>query len=90
MPDAVDPEAHCRMMSGIRSENTELENLMWQALRRPSFRFSLHSLDVPGRPDHVLPWHRVAIHAHGRHWKSHECRLFEFLTTRLERWRARQ
>ena len=89
VPDAVDPEAHSSMMSGIRCKNRELENLMWQGLHWPAFRFRLYSLDEPSRPDLVLPWQRVAIHFHGCLWLCHQCRLFGFPFTRPEFWGAK-
>ena len=89
MPDIVDPETRSRMMSGIRSKNTKPEMMVRRGLHRMGFRFRLHSPDVPGRPDLVLPRFRAAIYVHGCFWHGHDCHLFRFPTTRPEFWRSK-
>jgi DNA mismatch endonuclease (patch repair protein) len=40
------------------------------------FRFRLHRRDLPGRPDLVLPRHKLVIFVHGCFWHQHpDCRL---------------
>jgi len=76
-------------MSGIRSKNTKPEMMVRRGLHRMGFRFRLHSKDVPGRPDIVLPKYRAAIYVHGCFWHGHECHLFKFPSTRPEFWRTK-
>ena len=89
MPDVVDPETRSRMMSGIRSKNTKPEMIVRRGLHRMGFRFRLHSEEVPGRPDLILPRYRAAIYVHGCFWHGHECHLFKFPSTRPEFWRTK-
>lgn len=59
------------MMAGIKGRDTKPELLLRRALHRAGFRFRLHVRDLPGRPDVVLPRHRVAILVHGCFWHRH-------------------
>lgn len=50
-------------------------------------RFRLHRADLPGRPDIVLPRHRLAIFVHGCFWHRHPgCRLSSTPKTRVAFW----
>lgn len=89
MPDVVDSETRSRMMSGIRSKNTKPEMMVRRGLHRLGFRFRLHSADVPGRPDLVLPRYRVAIFVNGCFWHGHDCHLFKLPSTHPEFWRVK-
>jgi DNA mismatch endonuclease (patch repair protein) len=60
-----------RQMARVRSKNTEPEILVRRALHARGFRFRLHRRDLPGKPDVVLPKHRLAILVHGCFW--HGC-----------------
>ena len=71
MADVVDPVTRSRMMSGIGGANTKPELVLRRALHRAGLRFRLHARDLPGRPDVVLPRHRVAIFVHGCFWHRH-------------------
>ncbi|WP_263372763.1 very short patch repair endonuclease [Granulicella cerasi] len=61
-------------MAAIKGKNTTPELLVRSALHEMGYRFRLHRKDLPGRPDIVLPKHRVAIFVHGCFWHSHDCR----------------
>jgi DNA mismatch endonuclease (patch repair protein) len=77
------------MMSGIRSKDTKPEMLVRRYLHAKGFRFRLHSRNLPGKPDIVLPrWH-VAIFVHGCFWHWHDCRYFKLPKTRTEFWREK-
>jgi DNA mismatch endonuclease (patch repair protein) len=71
MADVVDPVTRSRMMSGIGSAHTKPELVLRRALHRAGLRFRLHARNLPGRPDVVLPRHRVAILVHGCFWHRH-------------------
>jgi DNA mismatch endonuclease, patch repair protein len=75
------------MMSGIRGQDTSPERLIRQELHRRGFRFRLHYKGLPGRPDIVLPKHRVVIQVHGCFWHRHNCHLFKWPATQSQRWR---
>jgi DNA mismatch endonuclease (patch repair protein) len=62
------------IMSRIRSKDTKPEMLVRKALHRLGFRFRLHALSLPGRPDIVLPKYKTIIQVKGCFWHGHTCR----------------
>jgi DNA mismatch endonuclease (patch repair protein) len=58
-------------MSRIRGRDTVPELLVRSALHRLGYRFRLNRKDLPGKPDIVLPKHRIAILVHGCYWHRH-------------------
>jgi DNA mismatch endonuclease (patch repair protein) len=89
LPDVVDQQTRSRMMSGIRGKNTTPELLIRKGLHARGFRFRIHSKDVPGKPDLVLPKYRAAVFVHGCFWHGHNCSLFRLPGTRTEFWQAK-
>ena len=87
--DTVSHEVRSRMMSGIRTRNTKPEVLFRKGLHRRGYRYRLHPSYVPGKPDFVLPRHRVAAFVHGCFWHQHDCALFKMPSTRREFWRTK-
>lgn len=88
MVDVVDRETRSRMMANIRGRDTKPEMLVRRMLHGAGYRYRLHDRQMPGRPDVVLPRHRVAIFVHGCFWHRHrECRLCTTPATRAEFWR---
>lgn len=93
MADVVDSVTRSRMMSGIGGANTKPELVLRRALHRAGLRFRLHARDLPGRPDVVLPKHRVVILVHGCfwhrhdgcHWSSTPCSNQQFWTEKFSR-----
>lgn len=86
MPDVVDPATRSRMMAGIRGSNTKPERIIRSALHRRGLRFRLNGRQVAGRPDLVLPRHKVAVFVHGCFWHGHDCPLFRLPSTRATFW----
>ncbi len=87
--DIVDAQTRSRMMSGIRSKNTKPELIIRQGLHRLGFRFRLHSTQLPGKPDLILPRYRVAIFVNGCFWHGHGCHLFRYPSTRKDFWQTK-
>jgi DNA mismatch endonuclease (patch repair protein) len=77
------------MMSGIRGRNTKPERVIRSLLHREGFRFRIHAVELPGKPDLVLPRYRAAIFVNGCFWHGHDCRLFKWPSTRIEFWRMK-
>ncbi len=78
------------MMSGIRSRNTRPEVAVRHWLHRKGYRFRLHSTNVPGHPDIVLPKYRIAIFVHGCFWHRHQgCKLAYTPKSNIDRWQAK-
>lgn len=89
MADVVDSATRSRMMSGIRGRNTKPEILIRSLMHRQGFRFRLHVLNLPGKPDIVFPRYRAVLFVHGCFWHGHDCPLFKWPGTRPEFWREK-
>ncbi len=76
-------------MSGIRGENTIPEMRVRKGLHARGFRFRLHSVELPGKPDLVFPKYRAIIFVHGCFWHAHECALFKWPKTRADFWKEK-
>jgi DNA mismatch endonuclease, patch repair protein len=77
-------------MSRIRSKDTVPEKTVRSVLHKMGFRFRLHRKDLPGRPDIVLPKHRLAIFVHGCFWHRHpNCKYAYTPKSRLSFWRRK-
>lgn len=74
-------------MAAIRAKNTRPEIAVRRFLHRAGYRFRLHRADLPGRPDIVLPKHRVAVFVHGCFWHWHGCQFSVWPKTRAAFWR---
>lgn len=85
--EKLSPETRSRMMSGIRSRNTQPELLVRRFLHSSGFRFRLFRKDLPGRPDIVLPRWKVIVFVNGCFWHAHQgCALFRIPKTRTKFW----
>lgn len=77
-------------MAGIKGKNTKPELALRRALHARGFRFRLHSKNVLGRPDLVLPKYRAVIFVHGCFWHRHVgCSYTTTPATRQEFWQAK-
>lgn len=80
-------EQRSRLMSRVRSKNTKPELLIRSLLHRNGLRFRLHRVDLPGKPDIVLPKYQVAIFIDGCFWHQHPgCRKAVLPKTNMEFW----
>lgn len=78
------------MMAGIRGRNTSPEISLRKALYALGYRYRLHGAKLPGRPDIVLPKHRVVCFVHGCFWHQHPgCRFATSPKTRPAFWQAK-
>ena len=74
-------------MSAIKSKNTKPEIKVRKILHSMGYRFRLHSKDLPGSPDIVLPKYKTVIFVHGCFWHRHEnCKYASNPKTRKEFW----
>ena len=74
-------------MSAIKSKNTKPEIAVRRLLHSMGYRFRLHSKDLPGSPDIVLPKYKTVIFVHGCFWHRHEnCKYASTPKTRQEFW----
>lgn len=72
MVDVFLPEYRSHLMSRIKSKDTKPERIVRSALFAQGYRFRLHRADLPGKPDIVLPRHRIVIFVHGCFWHQHQ------------------
>lgn len=88
--DALTKERRSWNMSRIRGRNTKPELVVRSMFYRLGYRFRLHRCDLPGKPDLVLPRHRVAILVHGCFWHRHrQCKYAYTPKSNLAFWRRK-
>ena len=71
----ISPE-RSRLMSSIKGKDTKPELIVRRALHRLGLRYRLHSKQLPGHPDLVLPKYNSIILINGCFWHKHNCHLF--------------
>ena len=87
MTDVHTPAIRSFNMSRIKSRNTKPEILVRKYLFSRGFRYRLHSLNLPGKPDIVLSRYKTVIFVNGCFWHGHEdCKYFVVPKTRTEWW----
>jgi DNA mismatch endonuclease, patch repair protein len=90
MADIVDRATRSRMMSGIRGKNTKPEVRVRRYLHQRGFRYRLHVLGMPGRPDIVMPKYRTAVFVHGCFWHQHPgCRYAYMPSSNRAFWKTK-
>lgn len=74
-------------MSRVRSKNTKPELLVRKYLFAHGLRFRLHSKNLPGKPDIVLPKYRTIILVNGCFWHGHTyCKYAALPRTNVDWW----
>ena len=90
MPDPLTPEQRRSLMRRIRSKDTAPELTLRRWLFSMGYRYTLHSISLPGRPDIVFRGRKCVIFVHGCWWHGHRCKRGKFVAaTRREFWRAK-
>lgn len=85
--DILDREERSRRMKLVRQKNTAPELMLRRWLHARGYRYRLHVLDLPGRPDLVFPSLRKVVFVHGCFWHHHRnCRLAKVPATRTDFW----
>ena len=85
-------DVHCKAvrsfnMSRIKGKNTKPEILVRKFLFSKGFRFRIHSINLPGKPDIVLPKYKSIIFINGCFWHGHkDCKYFVIPKTRTDWW----
>lgn len=74
-------------MSMIKGKNTKPEMLVRRYLHAQGFRYRLHSKNLPGKPDIVLPKYKTIIFVHGCFWHGHKmCKYFVIPKSNTDFW----
>ena len=90
MADVHDKQTRSYNMSRIKSKNTKPEMLVRKFLHANGFRFRLHTKELAGKPDIVLPKYKTVIFINGCFWHGHKnCKYFTIPKTRTEWWTAK-
>ena len=86
MVDKISPEQRSRLMSRIRSKDTQSEILVRKHLYSLGYRFRLHDKRLPGKPDIVMKKHKTAIQVRGCFWHQHGCKYSNFPKSNKSYW----
>lgn len=87
MVDSVTPALRSEIMSRIRGKNTRPEMFVRNMLHKAGYRYRLHVVGLPGKPDLVFPGRKKVIFIHGCFWHMHEgCTQARIPKTRVEFW----
>jgi DNA mismatch endonuclease, patch repair protein len=90
MADRFSPSVRHEIMSRVRGSDTTPELRVRSFLHRLGYRFRLHSKNLPGRPDIVLPRYRAVIFVHGCFWHQHPgCAKARLPETNKDKWSAK-
>ena len=88
MSDVHSKEIRSYNMSRIKDKNTKPEMIVRKFLHSNGFRYNIHSKQLPGKPDIVLPRFRTAVFINGCFWHGHEgCKYFKIPETETEWWK---
>ena len=72
-------------MSRIKGKDTTAEMIVRRYLFKQGFRYRLHGKELPGKPDIVLPKHKIIIDVRGCFWHGHEnCKYGDEVKTNSE------
>jgi DNA mismatch endonuclease (patch repair protein) len=73
-------------MKQVKSEDTAPEIALRHAVWARGLRYRLHDADLPGKPDMVLPRHKIAVFVDGDYWHGNQWRErgFRSLEEQLE------
>ena len=87
MTDIFSEEQRSYVMSRVSSKDTKPEKIVRSFLHRSGFRFRLHMVNLPGKPDLVLAKYKTVIFVHGCFWHRHkDCRKATTPQSRKEFW----
>lgn len=87
MTDVFTKNRRSWIMSRVKGRDTKPEILVRSVVHRMGYRFRVHRLDLPGKPDIVLPRHSKVIFVHGCFWHGHnKCKRAKRPTTNKKFW----
>ncbi|MDZ7697511.1 MAG: very short patch repair endonuclease [Deltaproteobacteria bacterium] len=90
MVDRISKEHRSWNMSRIPGKDTKPEKIVRSVLHKAGYRFRLNFDRVPGKPDIVLPKHKLAIFVHGCFWHRHpNCKYAYTPKSRISFWQSK-
>ena len=84
--DIVSRKKRSEMMSNIKGKNTLPEMMVRNYLYSRGYRYKIHEIKLPGKPDIVLASKKIAIEVRGCFWHGHRCRLASIPKTNRSFW----
>ena len=79
-----------KLMSRIRSKDTEPEMIVRKTVHALGYRYRLHRRDLPGTPDLVFSGSRKVVFVHGCFWHRHKgCQNATEPKTRPDFWKKK-
>ncbi len=76
-------------MSAIKGKHTTPETMIRKLTHAMGYRYRLHVVGLPGRPDLVFPARRKVILVHGCFWHRHGCANSVLPRSRADWWAAK-
>ncbi|MBI5722748.1 MAG: DNA mismatch endonuclease Vsr [Planctomycetes bacterium] len=73
MTDMVSAVRRSQIMARIKGMDTVPEIMVRRVLHRMGYRFRLHVSELPGKPDIVMPRHKLVVLVNGCFWHGHKC-----------------
>lgn len=73
MADVFTRAKRSAVMASIRAENTQPEIVIRQMVTLLGYRFRKNAVDLPGKPDIVIPRTKTIIQVRGCFWHGHAC-----------------
>ena len=90
MADHLSPEKRSWNMRRIRSKDTSPELKVRSMLHQAGYRYRLNVTKMPGKPDIVLPRHRIVIFVNGCFWHRHmDCKYTTNPRSNEEYWQQK-
>lgn len=71
MTDSVSPAARSRIMARVRSKDMKPEMQVRRILHGLGYRYRLHRVDLPGKPDLAFLSRRKVVFVNGCFWHAH-------------------
>jgi DNA mismatch endonuclease (patch repair protein) len=73
--DTLSKRERSKLMSGVKTANTDIECFAKKYLWARGFRYSRISYGLPGTPDLIFPSLHSVVFVHGCFWHGHYCRI---------------
>lgn len=89
MVDNRTPDSRSRLMSRIGSKHTKPELTVRRLLHGMGYRYRIHRMDLPGKPDIAFSKRKKAIFIHGCFWHGHGCGIGREPKSNLEFWQPK-
>jgi DNA mismatch endonuclease (patch repair protein) len=85
--DSISPAERSEIMARVRSKNSRPELFVRRLVFALGYRYRLHAMDLPGRPDLVFRKLHKVIFVHGCFWHRHaDCALARMPKSRIDFW----